>query len=118
MADVERTYSAEHVIAASPWDVYELLVDPEQQSQWRERFAPRAATIDEQPYTRIAFADNIVMELEPAPDGATLLKATRTRTSAGALGRIGLLLTSRSTAESELLSLLKRIEMTLVSGGI
>ncbi len=117
MPDLERTYSAECVIDATPWDVYELLVDPEQQSQWRERYATHAATAEEQPYTRVVFEDGVVMELEPEGSG-TLLKATRTRSGNGLTGKLGILLTSRSTVESEMLSQLKRIGATLASGGI
>lgn len=117
MADAARTYSAAHRIAASPWDVYELLVDPEQQAQWRDRHARHLQVVDERPYTRVEFEDSVVMELEPEGQG-TLLTATRTRSGNGLTGRLGLVFTSRSTVESELLLQLKRIGNAVEFGGM
>lgn len=57
--------------------------------------------------------------MELAPEGSgTRLKATRTRSGNGLTGKLGVLLTSRSTFESEMLSQLKRIGVTLEVGGI
>jgi hypothetical protein len=113
----ERTYTSEHVVKATPWDVYEMLVDQDQQGQWRTRFEPHTPTLEETPYTRIAFEDQLVLELEPQ-DGGTLLRATRTKSGEGFSGVVGLLFTSRRTMESNMHDQLVRIASTMEFGAI
>lgn len=117
MADEERRYTASHVIAATPWDVYELLVDPDQQGQWKDRYAAHHDVADASPYTRVEFEDGTVMLLEPEGSG-TKLTAQRTRTGNGSTGRLGRWLTSRKSVQEDLLLELKRIGSTAESGGI
>lgn len=117
MADAERTYTAEHVIAAAPWDVFELLVDPEQQGQWRDRWETHAPVVSDRAYTHVRFEDGLELGLEPEGSG-TLLTATRTRTGEGLTGRIGLLFQSRSRVESEMEAQLKRIGASVEFGAI
>lgn len=115
MAD--RPYTAEHVIGASPWDVWELLVSPIEQQQWRDRYTMPVGVADEQPYTRVEFTDGTVMEIEPEGSG-TLLRASTRRTGNGSSGRLGRLITSRRAVESDLLAQLKRIGSLAESGGL
>lgn len=113
----ERTFVAEHVVTATPWDVYELLTDDEQQGQWRERFERHAAVAEEEPYTRIVFEDRLEIELEPSGSG-TLIRAVRTKHGDGPFGVIGLWFTSRRSYQSEMEAQLKRIGATLQYGAI
>lgn len=106
----ERRFAASLSIARSPWDVYDFLADEEQQSQWRDRFAAHVDVVDAQPYTRIAYANNLEFVIEPDGDG-TLLSVRRGYESTS---RIGLRLFGKKAQESELLDLLKRIEASLL----
>lgn len=113
----ERTYVAEHVTSANPWDVYALLVDEDQQSQWRTRYETHAPVAEASPYTRVAFEDRFVVELEPEGTG-TRLKGTRTKDGDGLGGRITLWLTNRRAMESDIAAQLSRIASSLEFGGI
>ena len=115
--ETSKTYTATHVVGASPWDTFELLTDPDQQTQWRDRWARHAQVVEADEYTRVAFDDSVVIELEPDGSG-TRLTATRTRSGNGLTGRIGVWFTSRKTVEAELLTLLKRIGNALDYGDI
>ncbi|WP_354697602.1 hypothetical protein DSM112329_03237 [Paraconexibacter sp. AEG42_29] len=108
MADGPRPYTAKHVAAASPWDVYECLTDPDDMAQWRGQHTMAISVADAYPYTKVEFNNGMVVELEPE-DGGTLLKARRSRSSNGMTGRVGRLLTSRKNVEEELLEVLRRI---------
>lgn len=112
-------YTAEHVIAATPWDVFECLVDPVQQTQWRDRFKGPQPIEESAPYTRVSFTDGIAFELEPGPEGeGTLLRAVRTRSGNGLTGRFGRWMTSRKSIQESLEEDLKRIESTLLYGDL
>jgi hypothetical protein len=112
----ERSFTSEHVVRATPWDVWEVLVDPEQQAQWRSRFEEHAPTIEESPYTRIVFADGLLLELEP--EGAdTLLRATRVDRKEG-LGAVGLVFRGRKGTEQTMHDQLVRIASTVEYRGI
>jgi carbon monoxide dehydrogenase subunit G len=113
----ERTFTADHVIARSPWDVYEFLADPEQGDQWWDRHAVQLEITEEQPYTRIRFGATMEFELEPEGSG-TRLTVRRTYSSRGTLGQIGLRFIGRGSTEQELRALLNRIEMALVYDAI
>jgi hypothetical protein len=111
MPERQRTFTAEHAVAATPWDVFDLLVDPEQQAQWRERFEPHARVAEDVPYTRVRFEDGLTVELRPEGDG-TLLRATLVRSG----GAVGLALQSRKRAEEALRTQLKRIGSSVEFG--
>ncbi len=111
----ERRFSAALMIARSPWDVYDFLADEQQQSQWRDRFAGQVAIVDASPYTRVAFANNLVFEIEPGDDGGTLLTVERAYVSTS---RIGLRLFGKKAQQEELLEVLKRIEASLLYDAI
>lgn len=113
----ERTYVSEHVTTAAPWDVYEMLVDLEQQGQWRTRFEPHAPAVEETPYTRIAFEDHLIIDLEPEGTG-TRMRATRVKTGEGWSGMIGLIFTGRRTMEANMHDQLVRIASTAEFGAI
>lgn len=112
-----RTYKARHVIAASPWDVYELLTDRDEQAQWRDRFARQLDIVEEEPYTRVAFDDGLVMWIEPEGE-KTLLRCETPKSGNGLTGRFGRWFTSRKSVEEELLAQLKRIGATAEHRGI
>lgn len=113
----ERTFAAEIVVKATPWDVFEMLTDDEQQGQWREKFERHAPVVEEQRYTRVVYEDRLAIELEPSGSG-TLVRAVRTKTGDGTFGVIGLWFTSRRSAEFDLEAQLKRIGATLEYGAI
>lgn len=113
----ERTFVAETVVRATPWDVFEMLADDQQQGQWREKFERHAPVVEEERYTRIVFEDRLEIELEPSGSG-TLVRGIRTKTGDGVLGVVGLWFTSRRSAESEMEAQLKRIGATLEFGAI
>ena len=117
MAETERRYTATHVIAATPWDVYEILVDPDQQAQWKDRYAAHHDVVECSPYTRVEFDDGTLMELEPEGAG-TRITSSRARTGNGLTGRVGRWLTSKKSVREDLLLELKRIGSTAESGGI
>ena len=111
----ERVFSADVVIARTPWDVYELLADPEMQEQWRARGSVVHAEIETaEPFTRIVYGDGLEFDIEPEGTEATRLTATRRRYSRGALGGIGLALVGRRSEEEDLHALLRRVEAVLV----
>lgn len=113
----QRTFVAETVVQATPWDVFELLTDDQQQNQWRERFERHAPVVEEDRYTRIVFEDHLHIELEPSGSG-TLVRGVRTKTGDGPFGVIGLWLTSRRSVEAEMEAQLKRIGATVEYGAI
>lgn len=113
----ERTFVAEHVVNATPWDVYAVLTDESQQAQWRDRFERHAPVAEETPYTRIVFEDELVIDLEPSGSG-TLVRGTRKTHGEGPFGAVGLWLRGRRGAESEIEDQLKRIGATAENPGI
>lgn len=117
MPERQRTYTAEHTIAAPPWEVYDLLVDPEQQGQWRERFEPHGEVIEDAAYTHVRFEGGLLMELEPEGTG-TRVRSTRVRTGEGLTGAIGLVFQSRKRMEEDLQDQLKRVGASVEFGAI
>lgn len=113
----QRTFVAEHVVKATPWDVFEMLTDDGQQGQWRAKFERHAPVAEEDRYTRIVFEDRLRIELEPSGSG-TLIRGVRTKEGDGPFGVIGLWFTSRRNAEAEMEAQLKRIAATLEFGAI
>lgn len=113
----ERTFVAELVVPATPWDVFALLTDDQQQGQWRTRFERHAPVVEEDRYTRIVFEDRLLIELEPSGSG-TLIRGIRTKEGDGPFGVIGLWFTSRRSAEAEMEAQLGRIGATLQYGAI
>ncbi|WP_026910445.1 hypothetical protein [Patulibacter minatonensis] len=122
MADAEskpytRTYAAEHVIAATPWDIFEMLADPAQQGQWRDRWEKHGEVVEDRAYTYVRFEDGLELTLEPEGAG-TLIRASKSRTAETFTAKLGLLFTSRKRVEYDLQAQLKRIGATAEFGAI
>lgn len=109
----EQRYVAEHVTTANPWDVFALLTDEDQQSQWRARFEPAAPVAEASPYTRVRFEDGLVVELEPEGTGTRLIG---TRQAGGNV--LTRLFAGRRAREAELADQLSRIAGTLEYGDL
>jgi uncharacterized protein YndB with AHSA1/START domain len=112
-----RTYEAEHAIAATPWDVFEMLADPAQQSQWRDRWETHGDVVESREYTYVKFEDGLELTLEPEGAG-TLVRASKSRSADTFTGKLGLLFTSRKRVEFDLQAQLKRIGATAEFGAI
>jgi hypothetical protein len=114
-----RSFTASLEIPASPWDVYELLADEEQQTQWRDRFAPFVEITEARPYTLVVYGNGQRFTVEPgATEGSTLLTVEKSWESSGAMGAIGLRLFGKKAQHDELLALLRRVESVLLYDGI
>ncbi|MTD44560.1 hypothetical protein GKE82_09725 [Conexibacter sp. W3-3-2] len=114
-----RSFTASLDIPVTPWDVYELLADADQQTQWRDRFAPFQDVTRAEPYTLVAYGNGLVFGIEPGPEGSgTTLTVSKSWESSGAMGAIGLRLFGKKAQEEELLALLRRVESVLLYDGI
>lgn len=113
-----RTFTVEHVIAATPWDVFELIADPDMQYQWRDPHSdPDALVTESEPYTRVVYSNGQIFELEPEGSG-TRLHLTRTHEAHGFFQEVGIRFVSKKTRRNDMEKLLKRIDSALTYGDI
>lgn len=111
-----REFTAQRLIARTPWDVYEFLADETQQTQWRERHEKHRAIESAEPFTRIEYEGRTVFTVEPQ-DEHTLLTVTKTVVPTGTLHKFASKMMRSSIHESELATALSRIEAALVYDG-
>lgn len=112
----QRVFSAERVIARSPWDVFELLADESQQYRWRDKWAAKHhPVVEADKYTRIVFENGDIYEIEPEGSD-TRLSVRRTFFGEGFMGALNIRMRSKKNYQEELQSELKRIDACLVFG--
>lgn len=110
----ERAFTAQRVIARTPWDVFDFIADGSQQSMWRDRHNMAGQYVEEsEPYTRILYSDRLEFTFEPSGED-TLVTLTRTREGKGAMGAVSLRMFSRRAGEEEMGALLARIESAML----